>query len=55
MGKLQADWRHFLAAGALLVLLIGLLWKLTLGGPPPLPSAPAPAGSQPISASPDSP
>lgn len=55
MGKIQADWRHFAAAGVLLALLAGLLWKLTMGGPPPVPTAPAPKGSQPIAASPDSP
>jgi hypothetical protein len=55
VGKIQADWRHMAAAGILLALLLGLLWKLMLGSTPPAPTAPVPKGRQPIAASPDSP
>lgn len=55
MAKKQADWRHVTMGALLLLLLLAGLWKVTLGSPPSNPTAPAPAGKQPLSASPDSP
>lgn len=40
----EADWRHLLAAGAVLLLLLVAGWKL-FSRPPAAPSAAAPAGA----------
>ncbi|MCC6730194.1 MAG: hypothetical protein IT208_12725 [Chthonomonadales bacterium] len=51
----RAGWRHWMAALAGLAAFIAMLWTLTLGSEASGPTAPAPAGSRPMAASPDSP